>query len=41
MDDNVGLATYLRVWDTLNESAVYDAEAHRIITRAARMLSTQ
>ncbi|MFD6342497.1 helix-turn-helix domain-containing protein [Streptomyces sp. NPDC060131] len=41
VDDNVGLATYLRVWDTLNESAVYDAEAHRIITRAARMLSTQ
>ncbi|MFD7894320.1 helix-turn-helix domain-containing protein [Streptomyces sp. NPDC059743] len=38
IDDPVGIATYIRVWDTLRESAVYDADAHRIITRARRAL---
>ncbi|MFD8965251.1 helix-turn-helix domain-containing protein [Streptomyces sp. NPDC059568] len=38
IDDPAGIATYIRVWDTLRESAVYDADAHRIITRARRAL---
>lgn len=39
VDDRASVATYLRVWETLDESAVYGADAHRIITRAGRMLS--
>ncbi|MFE2495570.1 helix-turn-helix domain-containing protein [Streptomyces scopuliridis] len=41
VDDNIGVATYLMVWDTLRDAAVYGADAYRIITRAGRMLSTQ
>ncbi|MEW1721421.1 helix-turn-helix transcriptional regulator [Streptomyces sp. NPDC093109] len=41
VEDRAGIATYLRVWDMLNGSAVYGADAHRIITRAGRMLDAR
>lgn len=34
IDDADSVATYLRVWNTLRESAVYGADAHRAIARA-------
>ncbi|MBM9505396.1 helix-turn-helix domain-containing protein [Actinacidiphila acididurans] len=38
LDSADDVALYLRVWDTLNESAVYGAQAHRLITRARAQL---
>lgn len=36
LDDDDNVATYLRIWNTLSESAVYGADAQMIITRAQR-----
>lgn len=36
LDDTDNVATYLRIWHTLEESAVYGADAQSIITRAQR-----
>jgi len=36
LDDADSVATYLRVWNTLRESAVYGADAQNVITRARR-----
>ncbi|MFC9424524.1 helix-turn-helix domain-containing protein [Streptomyces sp. NPDC056987] len=41
VDDSAGVATYLKVWDALSESAVYGGDAHRIITRASRALDAR
>ncbi|MFF8814293.1 DUF5753 domain-containing protein [Streptomyces pactum] len=38
LDDPETVATYLRVWQTLERSAVYGAEAQRVIHRARRSL---
>lgn len=38
IDDADSIATYLQVWKTLRESAVYGADAHRVITRAQSTL---
>ncbi|MEE1800474.1 helix-turn-helix transcriptional regulator [Streptomyces sp. JV176] len=38
LDDSATLGVYQRVWQTLADSAVYGAEAHRVITRARRAL---
>ncbi|MBA4865897.1 helix-turn-helix transcriptional regulator [Streptomyces sp. PSKA54] len=34
LDDTDSLRVYRRVWDTLNQSAVYGSHAHRLIARA-------
>ncbi|MFJ3713744.1 helix-turn-helix domain-containing protein [Streptomyces sp. NPDC090053] len=39
IDDVDSVATYLRVWNTLQESAVYGADAHHIINTARRALT--
>ncbi|MFC0847788.1 helix-turn-helix domain-containing protein [Streptomyces noboritoensis] len=39
IDDTDSIATYLRVWNTLRESAVYGPEAHRVIARARSALN--
>lgn len=39
IDDADSVATYLRVWNTLRESAVYGADAHRLIARAQSTLN--
>ncbi|MFJ8081439.1 helix-turn-helix domain-containing protein [Streptomyces sp. NPDC096205] len=39
LDDADSVATYQRVWRTLSESAVYGADAQRVISRARRPLS--
>jgi len=39
LDDADSVATYLRVWQTLNESAVYGADAHNVINAARRALN--
>ena len=39
LDDSDSVATYLRVWQTLNESAVYGADAHNVINAARRALN--
>ncbi|MEU6376828.1 helix-turn-helix transcriptional regulator [Streptomyces sp. NPDC046909] len=39
LDDSDSVATYLRVWNTLAESAVYGADAQNVITRARRELN--
>ncbi|MGJ5895163.1 helix-turn-helix domain-containing protein [Streptomyces niveiscabiei] len=36
LNDADSLATYLRIWRTLRESAVYGADAHAVIARARR-----
>ncbi|WP_030777390.1 helix-turn-helix domain-containing protein [Streptomyces sp. NRRL S-920] len=41
IDDAVSVATYLRVWDTLRESAVYGADAHNLINAARRALTAR
>ncbi|MEV7088394.1 DUF5753 domain-containing protein [Streptomyces sp. NPDC093085] len=41
VDDRASLTTYARVWDTLNESAVYGADARHVIARAGRMLDAR
>jgi transcriptional regulator with XRE-family HTH domain len=38
LDDADSVATYLRVWNTLSESAVYGADAQAVIARARRDL---
>ncbi|KOY57980.1 MULTISPECIES: helix-turn-helix domain-containing protein [unclassified Streptomyces] len=38
IDDAGSIATYLRVWNTLRESAVYGADAQRVIGEARRAL---
>jgi hypothetical protein len=38
IDDEVSMDTCLRTWKTLRESAVYDADAHRLISAARRAL---
>ncbi|GGV72201.1 transcriptional regulator [Streptomyces longisporoflavus] len=38
LDDDDNVATYLSVWNTLSEGAVYGADAQAIITRAQRSL---
>ncbi|WP_330288958.1 helix-turn-helix domain-containing protein [Streptomyces sp. NBC_00576] len=39
LNDADSVATYLRVWNTLRESAVYGADAHNVINRARRALN--
>lgn len=39
IDDADSVATYLHVWNTLEESAVYGADAHNVINRARRVLN--
>ncbi|MFJ7206365.1 helix-turn-helix domain-containing protein [Streptomyces sp. NPDC098789] len=39
IDDASSIATYLRVWETLRESAVYGGEARRVIGEARRALA--
>nr|WSY53047.1 helix-turn-helix transcriptional regulator [Streptomyces sp. NBC_00886] len=41
IDDADSVATYLRVWATLQESALYGNEAHNVINAARRALSPQ
>ncbi|MDX3019849.1 helix-turn-helix domain-containing protein [Streptomyces acidiscabies] len=36
LDDDDSVATYMRVWDTLRESAVYGVDAQSVISRARR-----
>lgn len=38
LDDADSLATHLRVWQRLRDSAVHGADAHRVISRARRAL---
>lgn len=38
LDDADSVATHLRVWNTLRESAVYGADAQRVIGEARRAL---
>ncbi|KUO23080.1 helix-turn-helix domain-containing protein [Streptomyces dysideae] len=39
IEDDASVSTYLRTWNTLRESAVYGADAHRIISAARRVLN--
>ncbi|MGW5735138.1 MULTISPECIES: helix-turn-helix domain-containing protein [Streptomyces] len=41
IDDADSVATYLSVWKTLSESAVYGADAHNVINSARRSLNTR
>ncbi|MFE0101131.1 helix-turn-helix domain-containing protein [Streptomyces sp. NPDC059009] len=41
IDDADSVATYLRVWNTLRESAVYGADAHNLINSARRALGSR
>jgi transcriptional regulator with XRE-family HTH domain len=41
LDDHDTVATYLRVWDTLRDSAVYGADAHNVINAARRALNNR
>ncbi|WP_316755738.1 helix-turn-helix domain-containing protein [Streptomyces herbicida] len=41
LDDTDTVATYLRVWDTLRESAVYGVDAQNVISRARRGLTSR
>ncbi|MBZ9642356.1 helix-turn-helix transcriptional regulator [Streptomyces sp. PSKA30] len=38
IEDEASVSTYLRTWNTLRESAVYGADAHRLISDARRAL---
>ena len=40
IEDDASVATYLRTWKTLRESAVYGADAHQVISSARRALHT-
>ncbi|AOR31044.1 transcriptional regulator [Streptomyces fodineus] len=40
MDDDATVATYLKVWKTLQESAVYGADAQNVINAALRALNS-
>jgi hypothetical protein len=39
IEDDDAVATYLRVWSTLRESAVYGTDAHNLINAARRSLN--
>lgn len=39
IEDGASVSTYLRTWNTLRESAVYGADAHRIISAARQALN--
>lgn len=39
LDDPADVALYGRVWDRLDDAAVYGADAHRVLARARRMLA--
>ncbi|WP_181787180.1 helix-turn-helix domain-containing protein [Streptomyces phytophilus] len=39
LDDTDSVATYVRAWKAIRDSAVYGAEAHRVIARARSMLN--
>ncbi|GAA2648412.1 helix-turn-helix transcriptional regulator [Streptomyces vastus] len=39
IEDEASVSTYLRTWNTLKESAVYGADAHRTISAARRTLN--
>lgn len=41
LDDADSVAAYLRVWNTLRESAVYGADAHNVINAARRGLASR
>ena len=41
LDDSDSVATYLRVWDTLRESAVYGVDAHNLINAARRAVNSR
>ncbi|MEV8563657.1 helix-turn-helix transcriptional regulator [Streptomyces sp. NPDC051917] len=41
MDDEATVATYLKAWKTLQESAVYGADAQNVINAASRALSSR
>ncbi|MFF3733791.1 helix-turn-helix domain-containing protein [Streptomyces sp. NPDC002476] len=41
LDDAGSVATYLRVWNTLRESAVYGVDAHNLINEARRTLNSR
>jgi hypothetical protein len=41
MDDKATVATYLKVWKTLQESAVYGADAQNVINAALRALNSR
>lgn len=41
LDDADSVAAYLRVWNTLRESAVYGADAHHVINAARRGLASR
>ncbi|WP_306317603.1 MULTISPECIES: helix-turn-helix transcriptional regulator [unclassified Streptomyces] len=41
IDDADSIATYVRVWSTLRESAVYGADAHNVINAARRTLGSR
>ncbi len=38
IDDEVSVETYLRTWKMLRESAVYGADAHRLVNAAREAL---
>ncbi|MFJ2829980.1 helix-turn-helix domain-containing protein [Streptomyces sp. NPDC087263] len=38
IEDEASVSTYLRTWNTLRESAVYGADAHRVISSARQAL---
>ncbi|MFJ7249608.1 helix-turn-helix domain-containing protein [Kitasatospora sp. NPDC098652] len=40
LDQPENVALYLRVWETLENAAVYGADAHKVITRCRRALGT-
>ncbi|MGW7386116.1 helix-turn-helix domain-containing protein [Streptomyces sp. NPDC054794] len=40
IEDHTSVSTYLRTWNTLRESAVYGADAHRLISTARQALTT-
>ncbi|MFJ1913923.1 helix-turn-helix domain-containing protein [Streptomyces sp. NPDC088147] len=40
LDDADSVGVYRKVWQTLSDSAVYGADAHRVIARARRALDT-
>ena len=39
IDDEASVNTYLRTWKTLQESAVYGADAHNLVNAARRALN--
>ncbi|MFG1958428.1 helix-turn-helix domain-containing protein [Nonomuraea sp. NPDC049028] len=41
LDDASSVETYLRIWKTLQESAVYGADAHNVINAARRALASR